>query len=219
MQEETGFRAPGMQQGAQPGSTPTGSIVARGPLSASRLCRLCQKPCIGGHAGWCRTACSETRLSVEALTKSVRPAQMTPVHHSARQAPDVARPLMGGVTPTWLPPPRSPHFLERSRPPPALTQPDRASGSPSEVGEQLSGRSPPPGCSLRASGKPLLGFLAGSEPPRRIPAVPSHMLGSRLPTAILFIKSAPRALGGTGLGQTGPHGVLSKCHMWRQKQG
>ena len=47
---------------------------------------------------------SETRLSVEALTKSVRPAQMTPVHHSARRAPDVARPPTGGVTPTWLPP-------------------------------------------------------------------------------------------------------------------
>lgn len=65
-------------------------------------------------------------------------------------------------------PPRSPHFLERSRPPPALTRPDRASGSPSEVGERLSARSAPspaPGCSLRASGTPLLGFLAGSEPP------------------------------------------------------
>lgn len=131
-QEETRLRAPGLWVqlgvggGAQPGSAPTVSVSGHRWLPRFVTC---QKPSPRGTRWVVRDqSLSETRLSQETLTKSVRPTQMRPVHHSARGGPAGLQTWLSHqrvVWPqTWIHrPDASPRCWRSPRPLPALTQP------------------------------------------------------------------------------------------------
>lgn len=115
-------------------------------------------------------------MSVGTLTKCIRPTQMRPVHCPLRGGPAGLQMWLGQRRVVW-PQTWIPRLLERSWAPsspdparPCTREPVGGAAVRPRLGERLSPRRPPPGRSLPASWTPLLGPLAGSEPPGRIHA-------------------------------------------------